>query len=91
MGTTIALLHVWAIADTINTSPIGNRPYPTALLQRFEFTMFAFIWIFKIAAWLVAKVALGLLVDNLLFGPPKIKKRRATTAQSTDANRETTS
>ena len=53
--------------------------------------MFVFIWIFKIAAWLVAKVALDLLVDNLLFGPPKKKKRRATTAQSTDANREITS
>ena len=53
--------------------------------------MFVFIWIFKIAVWLVAQVGLGLLVDHFLFGPPKKKKRRATTAQSTDANRETTS
>lgn len=50
--------------------------------------MFIFIWIFKIAAWLIAQVGFGLLVDNLLFGPPKKKKKKA---QSRLAKEQTTS
>lgn len=54
--------------------------------------MFIFIWIFKLAVWLAAQVGIGLLVDNLIFGPPNSKKEKQRDPdQPTPAKRQTTS
>ena len=64
---------------------IVNSPH-----ERRESTVFIFIWIVKISAWLIAHIGVGLLVDNLLFGPPKKKKKQGDHVQPT-AKRHTTS
>ena len=36
--------------------------------------MMIFVWLFKLAAWLVVKIGIGLLVDSILFGSQKKDK-----------------
>ena len=36
--------------------------------------MIIFVWLFKLAAWLLVKIGIGLLVDSMLFGSQKKDK-----------------
>ena len=36
--------------------------------------MIIFVWLFKLAAWLVVQIGIGLLVDSILFGSKKRDK-----------------